>query len=452
MVIYEGDSKLMSHLGTLLLVSGDARSSQNLGSRLVEGGFDVSQAADGAKALELSATDHPDIILCVSNLSDMTGIELAGRLKQSDATADIPFALLCDHFSPELSQQALAARIDDLVVQPIDPGVLVARLKPMLRLSTMHTELSRRAQVAGRMGMDTAGKVALTVDDGDQRILLVSNDKKAAAAYAATLKNADLTVTDNLIEAEDLLTQKNFDAAILDVTDSAAEHLSLCSQIRNNSRLFNLPVLLIAAPGTFPDPVEPYRRGASRVLVRPSDPDLLVTALLALVRRQRLRWRIREALLKTLGKPTGDDRTQAYSKDFMMALLAERLDHARRGGRHLSVVFFNIPNIGAVVHQFGKEAGEQLLAQLGNWIMGLLRAEDLTARSNDCEFCLVLPDTPIEEAEIVMHRIASVLTYTDFAVPDVYQPVKVWVEVGSALAREDDSVETLLARAHTRMG
>lgn len=442
----------MSHLGTLLLVSGDARIGQSLSSRLVEGGFDVTLAEGGAKALELAKSNHPDIILCFAQLPDMNGLDFAKNLKASEQTADIPLALLSDHFSKEIGEQALEAMIDDFVVQPIDTGVLVARLKPLLRLSTMHTELSRRAHVASRFGMAAAGKVDIAVDDANQMVLLVSNDKKAADTYVATLKRANVTVTDNLIAAEDLLTQKNFDAAILDVTDSPGEHLSLCSQIRNNARLFNLPVLLIAAPGTFADPAEPYRRGASRVLVRPSDPALLETALLALVRRQRLRWRIREALLKTLGKPTGDDRTAAYSREFMLAHLGERLEHARSGGRHLSVVFLNIPNIGAVVQQFGKEAGEQLLAQLGNWIMGLLRAEDLTARSGDSEFCLVLPDTPIEEAEVVMHRIASVLTYTDFAVPDVYQPVKVWVEVGSAFAREDDSVETLLARAHAKMG
>jgi two-component system cell cycle response regulator len=442
----------MSHLGTLLFVCGDSRTGTPLMARLSEGGFDVTMVSDGAKALDKLKSDHPDIILTFANLPDMSGIELANKLKSAETMADIPVALLCDSFSADLSKQALDARIDDLVVQPIDPGVLVARLKPMLRLSTMHTELSRRAHVASRFGVATAGKVDLSVDDANQKILLVSTDKKAADGYAKTLASASVTITDNLIEAEDLLTQKNFDAALLDVTDSSAEHLSLCSQIRNNSRLFNLPVLLIAAPGTFPDPIEPYRRGASRVLVRPADPNLLITALQALVRRQRLRWRIREALLKTLDKATADDRTAAYSKDFMMAQLTERLEHARSGGRHLSLVLMNIPNISAVVHQFGKEAGEQLLAQLGNWIMGLLRAEDLTARSGDSEFCLVLPDTPIEEAEIVMHRIASVLTYTDFAVPDVYQPVKVWVEVGSALAREDDTVETLLARAHARMG
>lgn len=442
----------MSHLGTLLLVYGESRGGQALSTRLTEGGFDVTLVADGAKALKTAQEDHPDIILSLASLPDMSGIDLSNRLKEDVETADIPVALLCDHFTTELSQQALDAHIDDLIVQPIDSGVLVARLKPLLRLSTMHTELSRRAHVASRFGMEAAGKVDVAVDDANQQILLVSDDKKAAQTYAGLLAKANVTVTDNLIEAEDLLIQKNFDAALLDVTGSPSDHLSLCTQIRNNSRLFNLPVLLIAAPGSFPDAVEPYRRGASRVLVRPSDPDLLVTTILALVRRQRLRWRIREALLKTMGKATADDRTAAYSKEFMLAHLAGRLEHARRGGRHLSVVYLNIPNIGAVVHQFGKEAGEQLLAQLGNWIMGLLRAEDLTARSDDSEFCLVLPDTPIEEAEIVMHRIASVLTYTDFAVPDVYQPVKVWVEVGSALAREDDSVETLLARAHTRLG
>jgi two-component system cell cycle response regulator len=46
-----------------------------------------------------------------------------------------------------------------------------------------------------------------------------------------------------------------------------------------------------------------------------------------------------------------------------------------------------------------------------------------------------------------MHRIAGVLAYTDFAVRDVYQPVKVWVQVGCTDAQDGDTVAALLARA-----
>ena len=53
---------------------------------------------------------------------------------------------------------------------------------------------------------------------------------------------------------------------------------------------------------------------------------------------------------------------------------------------------------------------------------------------------MVLPDTPLAEAETVIHRIAGVLTYTDFAVREVYQPVKLWVQVGATDAQPGDEV------------
>jgi len=52
---------------------------------------------------------------------------------------------------------------------------------------------------------------------------------------------------------------------------------------------------------------------------------------------------------------------------------------------------------------------------------------------------------------VVMHRIAGVLAYTDFAVREVYQPVKVWVQVGCTDARNDDTVASLLARGRRNL-
>jgi two-component system cell cycle response regulator len=71
----------------------------------------------------------------------------------------------------------------------------------------------------------------------------------------------------------------------------------------------------------------------------------------------------------------------------------------------------------------------------------------MTARFEADEFCVVLPDTPKEEADIVMHRISGVLAYTDFAVLGVFQPVKAWVRAGAASLRPDDTMATLIARA-----
>jgi two-component system cell cycle response regulator len=100
---------------------------------------------------------------------------------------------------------------------------------------------------------------------------------------------------------------------------------------------------------------------------------------------------------------------------------------------------------------FGDEPARLLMRQLGQWVTGLVRAEDPTARFAEAEYCVVLPDTPLAEAEVVMHRIAGILSTTDFAIPDIYQPIRVWVQVGAAAAKPGDDPEQLYARARASL-
>ena len=101
--------------------------------------------------------------------------------------------------------------------------------------------------------------------------------------------------------------------------------------------------------------------------------------------------------------------------------------------------------------QFGVEAGFHLTRQLAQWTTILVRAEDLTAHHGEHDFCVSLPDTPLHEAGVVMNRIASILSYTDFAVPEVYQHFTVEVEVGMARLESQDMVESFIARARENL-
>jgi two-component system cell cycle response regulator len=438
----------MSHLGSLLLALGDNKASEAMAKGLENASYNPHQAKGLADTLAKAKSLHPDLILIDDGLEGGKGCDLARTLKSSPEASDIPIFILSAKDDAHGAAKAIEAGADDFAHLGLDLDVLSQRLRPLLRLSTMHAELKHRAQMAKSFGLDVPPQVESGVDGANQRLLVVSPDSQTIAKM---LPKADIVHTADLFEAETLLAKTSFDACLLDVTHRSEEALSLCSQIRNNTRLFNLPVLLIASPGLFPNEAEPFKRGASRVLHRPLDKSRLDVELDMLVRRQRLRWKFRDALMRTHGEGTKDDRTAAYGKAFLNAYLGNRLALATSGDRHLSVMYFNIPNITSLGRQFGLEAAELLLSQLANWIIGLLRAEDLTARTGETEFCLVLPDTPIEEAVIVMHRISSVLTYTDFAVPEVYQPVKVWVEAGSAYSKPGDTVETLLARAHAHI-
>ncbi len=115
------------------------------------------------------------------------------------------------------------------------------------------------------------------------------------------------------------------------------------------------------------------------------------------------------------------------------------------------MVCFTIQNLANIRARFGAEVGDQLLRQAGSWIAGLVRVEDIAARSGETEFCLVLPDTGCRDAEVVGHRVSGIIQYTDFSVKGLDQPLGIWAQTGVAGLERGDTVDNLLARARRNL-
>ena len=290
-----------------------------------------------------------------------------------------------------------------------------------------------------------AADIPRPATDSGYPVLLVG---APATALAPLLEGAKLSQAADTVEAEDLLSGKNFDVALVAPGKDPTPYLELCAQTRNNPRLFNLPVLFLG-DARRTNEAAAYRHGASGYLVAPVDPGEVLSSVLILARRQRLRWAIREALGQTLRDPTRDAATGVYRREFLDSYLPQRVDFAGSHGRHLTILFFLVPDVETIGRQFGEEQADHLRLQVAQWITSLLRGEDLTVRYEENEFCVVLPDTPKDEADIVMNRITGVLAYTDFAVKEVYHPVKVWVRAGAADLRPGDTVDSLVDRARS---
>ncbi|MBR9970605.1 diguanylate cyclase domain-containing protein [Magnetospirillum sulfuroxidans] len=435
----------MIRLANVLIIDANTARSATLKERLARGGYHAGTADSVAKGLENAHIEHPDLIL-IGTPDQGDAVTLGSQIKHDLEIADIPVVLIADRLLAELCGQCLDAGLDDVLSISCDDAELFARMRPLVRLATMHTELRQRAITARSFGVQARDRMVNSADT-PATILIIGDDPEPVGAVLAGY--GEVVLATSLYEAEDLLVRRNFDAAVLSFAQEPEGLLSFCSQVRNNPRLFNLPMVLLAGLGT--DNADSYRRGATRVLGRPVEPLVLKSAVLSLVRRQQLRWSIRGALNDSLAPSTREAVTGAYSRAFLEAYLGSRIETAKTQDRHLAVVFFAAPNIEGVRQQFGDDAALHLTQQVGQWITGLLRAEDLTASFKPHEFCVVLPDTPIHEAEVVMHRIAGVLAYTDFAVRDVYQPVKVWVQVGCTVVDGQDSLDSVLSRARQNL-
>ncbi|WP_037908804.1 response regulator [Actinacidiphila yeochonensis] len=92
--------------------------------------YDVDAAPDGAGALRLAATHHPDVVLLDLSLPDMDGAQVIRGLR---GWTRVPIIVLSARHASKEKVQALDAGADDYVTKPFGMDELLARLRAALR-------------------------------------------------------------------------------------------------------------------------------------------------------------------------------------------------------------------------------------------------------------------------------------------------------------------------------
>ncbi len=95
--------------------------------------FAVQSAEDCHAALLNMAEIRPDLILLDWMLPDMSGVDLARRLRREENYHDIPIIMLTARGEDEDKIRGLESGADDYMTKPFSPGELVARIKAVLR-------------------------------------------------------------------------------------------------------------------------------------------------------------------------------------------------------------------------------------------------------------------------------------------------------------------------------
>ena len=118
---------------TVLIVDDEAPIREMLAVALAMAGFNCLEADNAQSAHGLIVDQQPDIILLDWMMPELSGIELARRLKRDPISADIPIIMLTARGEEDNKIQGLEAGADDYITKPFSPRELIARLKAVLR-------------------------------------------------------------------------------------------------------------------------------------------------------------------------------------------------------------------------------------------------------------------------------------------------------------------------------
>lgn len=116
---------------TVLLVEDEPPIRRFLRTTLSAQGYEVTEAADGAAALEQIRKRPPDLLVLDLGLPDMDGAEIIRRLRGTGAT--LPIIVLSSRVDEAGKVAALDLGADDYVTKPFGVDELLARIRAALR-------------------------------------------------------------------------------------------------------------------------------------------------------------------------------------------------------------------------------------------------------------------------------------------------------------------------------
>ena len=140
-----------------------------------------------------------------------------------------------------------------------------------------------------------------------------------------------------------------------------------------------------------------------------------------------------------------DTLTGALTKRAFLAEGAKELARAKRYGRQLGFIMFDIDHFKRINDTFGHPAGDHVLSQVSSLCLSKLRANDIMGRLGGEEFGVLLPETGTaarEVAELVREQLAALeLSHQS-------KPIPVSASFGvTMLCAGDQDVKDLVARA-----
>jgi len=149
---------------------------------------------------------------------------------------------------------------------------------------------------------------------------------------------------------------------------------------------------------------------------------------------------------RALAQASEDGLTGLINHRAFQTRLEGEVARTRRSGRPLCLMMIDLDDFRAVNNTYGHQAGDATLQAIAAAIRSSVRASDVAARYGGDEFAVILPETDIEEALDLAHRVLSALAA--FQVLDSGVTIRTAASLGvAALPLHADTREELVRAA-----
>lgn len=117
----------------------------------------IATAVDGVDALDKVGQFNPDLILLDIMMPRMSGYQVCRKLKSDPATRDIQILMVTALNELGDIEQATECGTDDFVSKPVNKFELLTRVKSLLRVRHLKSELERALTYLNEVDTDDPG-------------------------------------------------------------------------------------------------------------------------------------------------------------------------------------------------------------------------------------------------------------------------------------------------------
>ncbi len=386
---------------------------------------DLMRAGSGQQALSLMLRHRFAVVLLDVQMPAMDGFETATLMREHDETRDVP-VIFVTAISTELRyiKSGYASGAVDYLLKPIDPDVLLAKVRVFLDLERQRTGLQQAISSLRRLS-DRQKVILNTADEG---ILGLDADHHVVFSNPAAerLLKCDARALCGLSLKELFAGEDGEFEAMRDLVQREGRYRG------EDSCFTRLDGTAMPVDFSCAAIVDDERRHAGGVLVFNDITERKNT----------------EHQLMRLARY--DELTGLANRTLFREFLRKSMARTQRGGRKVALMFIDLDRFKAVNDELGHSAGDKLLRSVGARLLRGVREGDLVARLGGDEFAIVLDDI---DSAASAGRIAEKLI-TDLGFPHIIERRRVTVcsSIGIVVYEGGgDTADGLIRKADTAM-
>jgi diguanylate cyclase (GGDEF)-like protein len=288
-------------------------------------------------------------------------------------------------------------------------------------------------------------QIAKFINPADLRILLVDDNPQNLQALGNHLKALPCQLLFALDGRRtlDAIAKHLPQLILMDIQMPDMDGFELCQKIKDNPETSDIPVIFLTAAFRDQESIlKGFRVGGVDFITKPYHREELLARVKTHLKLKAYQDYFRDMSIR-------DPLTRLYNRRFMTERIANEEARGHRDRRVFTVALGDLDNFKRINDRYGHACGDAVLVETAATLRGAIRETDAVARWGGEEFLVLLPDTDLDGARVVLERMLN--SVRDLSVTCGNRTISPTLTCGAADSRSGAQGEAVVRNADAAM-